>query len=308
MKTIELNGLIWDTENLNVDGKTHFTYEEAKAEAAKRGKRLPTKIEFEALLQLPHIFDQEKHGMWLAENQEDLKSDRSLFLPAAGNRYTGSSTMYFVDTYGYYWSATPDGTTFAYYLDFASANAFTSNDYRDYGFTVRCVSDINKSEVMKTNQEIEFKIPEGYVIDDSKSTKDKIVCKPIVPKYPKSWEEQFQYGVINGYYIEGCSIERASHDRCSIEDKGTFKTEKQAASALAHAQLTQLMALPCYNGDWTPNWGDSNQIKYCIERLKHDIVKLDFICCFNFLAFKSEKVRATFYNNHMDLIKQFYQL
>ena len=57
MNTIELNGLIWDTENLVIDGKTHFTYEEAKAEAARLGKRLPTKSEFDALLQLHHILD-----------------------------------------------------------------------------------------------------------------------------------------------------------------------------------------------------------------------------------------------------------
>ena len=33
MRTIELNGLLWDTENLKVGGKNYFTYEEAKAEA-----------------------------------------------------------------------------------------------------------------------------------------------------------------------------------------------------------------------------------------------------------------------------------
>ena len=30
MRTIELNGLLWDTENLKVGGKNCFTYEEAK--------------------------------------------------------------------------------------------------------------------------------------------------------------------------------------------------------------------------------------------------------------------------------------
>ena len=68
------------------------------------------------------------------------------------------------------------------------------------------------------------------------------------------------------------------------------------------------MALPCYNGYWTPNWDDPNQDRYCIIRLKYDITKLDYSGYFNFLAFKSEKVRDTFYNNHIDLIKQFYQL
>ena len=306
--TIVLNGLAWDTENLEVNGKTYFTYEEAKSEAAKLCKRLPTKNEFEALLQLPRVFDYEKRGIWFAKNQEDLKSDKSLFLPAAGYRNLGSTTMNRVGTNGFYWSATPNGTAGACNLYFSSTGAGTDTNYRNYGFSVRCVSDINKSEVMETNQEIEFKIPEGYVIDNSKSTKDKIVCKPIEPKYPKSWEEQFQYGVINGYYIEGCSIERASHDRCSIEDKGTFKTKKQAESALAYAQLTQLMALPCYNGDWTPNLDDPYQERYCITRMKYDIVKLDYSGYFSFLAFKSEKVRDEFFNNHMDLIRQFHQL
>ena len=161
---------------------------------------------------------------------------------------------------------------------------------------------------MKTNQEIEFKIPEGYVIDNNKSTDNKIVCKPIKMEYPKSWEEQFQYGVIKGYCIEVGSIEKTDYDRCSIEDKGTFKTEKQATSALAYAQLTQLMALPCYNGDWVPNWDDLSQQKYFITRLKSDLVKINFSSYFCFLAFKSEKVRDVFLENHFDLIDKFYEL
>ena len=161
---------------------------------------------------------------------------------------------------------------------------------------------------MKTNQEIEFNIPEGYVIDNSKSTENKIVCKKIKPKYPKSWNEAFISGVIKGYYVEGSSIEPTCHNKCTIEDRYTFKTEKQAASSLAYAQLTQLMALPCYNGDWMPNWDDQNQERYCITRMKYDIVKLDYSGYFSFLAFKSEKVRDEFFNNHMDLIRQFHQL
>ena len=301
---IVLNGLIWDTENLSVNDKTHFTYEEAKAEAAKLGRRLPTKNEFEELLQLPHVFDEAKRGMWFAENQEDLKSDKSLFLPAAGYSFRRSEMSY-VGTDCYYWSATSSGTTSAYGLNIDSANAYTILNGRNYGFTVRCVSDINKLEVMKTNQEIEFKIPEGYVIDNSKSTENKIVCKPIEPKYPKSWEDAFWTKSISGFDIRLCNIDIRS---ATGREKVLFKTKKQAASALAYAQLTQLMVLPCYNGDWKPNWGDPDQIKYCIERLKNDIVKLDFICCFNFLAFKSEKVRDAFFYNHIDLIKQFYEL
>ena len=158
---------------------------------------------------------------------------------------------------------------------------------------------------MKTNQEIEFKIPEGYVIDNSKSTENKIVCKPIEPKYPKLWEDAFWTKPISGFDIKLYNIDIRS---ATSREKALFKTKKQAASSLAYAQLTQLMALPCYNGDWTPNWNDLSQIKYCIERIKYDIVKLNFSGCFSFLSFKSEKVRDEFFNNHMDLIKQFHQL
>ena len=49
MSGILLNNIIWDKENLSVDGNIYFTYQEAKIEAAKLGKRLPTKEEFEEL-------------------------------------------------------------------------------------------------------------------------------------------------------------------------------------------------------------------------------------------------------------------
>ena len=158
---------------------------------------------------------------------------------------------------------------------------------------------------MEENQEIEFKIPEGYVIDNSKSTENKIVCKPIEIKYPKLWEDAFWTKSISGFDIRLCNIDIRS---ATGREKVLFKTKKQAASALAYAQLTQLMALPCYNGDWTPNWDSQNQEKYCITRRKSGFVKLDFSGYFFFLAFKSSKIRDEFYHNHMDLIKQFYEL
>ena len=99
---IVLNGLEWDTENLVIDGKTHFTYGEAKAEAAKLGKRLPTKYEFDSLLQLPHVFDEEKSGMWFAKNQVDLKSDKSLFLPAAGFTHVSLCYLNYIGEHGFY--------------------------------------------------------------------------------------------------------------------------------------------------------------------------------------------------------------
>ena len=105
MKTITLNGLTWDTENLEVNGKTHFTYEEAKAEATKLGKRLPTDDEFNRLLK-HYLWDADKKGMWFAEKAEDLKTEKSLFFPAAGYIDEGNTIILKTGINGRYWSNT----------------------------------------------------------------------------------------------------------------------------------------------------------------------------------------------------------
>ncbi len=302
--TIILNGLAWDKENLSVNGNTYFTYQEAKIEAAKLGKRLPTDNEFNRLLK-HYLWDSDKKGMLFAEKAEDLKTEKSLFFPAAGYIDEGNTIILKTGINGRYWSNTPTTYFHAANLSVSSNCATMFGGIRKDCFSVRCVSDIKKQEIMKTNQEIEFNIPEGYVIDNSKSTEYKIVCKPIEPQYPKLWEDAFWAKPISGFDIKLYNSDIRS---ATSREKALFKTKKQAASALAYAQLTQLMALPCYNGDWTPNWDDLSQQKYFIIRLKSDLVKINFSSYFCFLAFKSEKVRDEFYNNHMDLIKQFHEL
>src|SRR5574344_2187066 len=84
-----------------------------------------------------------KNGRFFGTTTVPAEADKSkyVFMPAAGRRYIGSTTMDFVGTYGYCWSATPNGTTYAYYLNFYSTLANTYYYYRNAGFTVRCVSD-----------------------------------------------------------------------------------------------------------------------------------------------------------------------
>ena len=74
------------------------------------------------------------------DSEKELKTDGCFNMPAAGNRNNGSTTMNNVGTNGNYWSATPNGTTNAYNLNFNSTNANTNNNNRNNGFTVRCVS------------------------------------------------------------------------------------------------------------------------------------------------------------------------
>ena len=294
---IVLNGLEWDTENLVIDGKTHFAYEEAKTEAAKLGKRLPTKSEFEALLQLHHVFDEEKYGMWFAKNQTDLKSDKSLFLPAAG--FTHVSLCYISDIgeNGCYWSDTLYlQTKSAYRLNFNKIN--NGNMYMldgKYSYTVRCVTDIKQNN-MKQEEEKSFKvqIPEGYEIDRENSTFEYIKYKKVKSEYPKSWEEAFEGRAVYGSFISGSS------------NKHIFKYQEQAESMIAYAQLTQLMALPCFNGDWKPKWTNV-ELKYFIYS---DVEKLVIGKCYSyhkFLAFRSREKAEIFLELYKDLINVFFQ-
>ena len=138
--TIVLKGIAWDKENLSIDGNIYFTYQEAKIEAAKLGKRLPTKEEFEELLKLPRNWDLTNGGLLVAEKSDDLKTDNSLFFKALG----GTSCGPLYSDYGSrgYWSSSLESWMFAFYLDFYNSSIRMNSVIPSFKFTVRCVTDI----------------------------------------------------------------------------------------------------------------------------------------------------------------------
>ena len=73
---------------------------------------------------------------------QKLEAAGAVFLPASGRRY--GSDMYSVQFGGYYWSATPGDSNYAYRLLFLSTLAYSDNfDYRYFGFAVRLVQDLD---------------------------------------------------------------------------------------------------------------------------------------------------------------------
>jgi len=63
------------------------------------------------------------------------------FWPAAGYRYSSGGALYYVGSYGYYWSASPY-SSYGYSLYFGSNYVNPSNSSnRAYGFAVRCVQE-----------------------------------------------------------------------------------------------------------------------------------------------------------------------
>lgn len=147
-QSIELCGLLWDTENLAIggyekDGHHYYTWQEAMDAAKAVGKRLPTWQELKALCDLGSTWDGKRKGRWFGGNHHsDHKG--SLFLPAAGLRYSNSGELAYASSYGYYWSSSPNygGSNYAGSLYFSSGSAYPLyGNNRAYGFSVRCVQN-----------------------------------------------------------------------------------------------------------------------------------------------------------------------
>ena len=111
------------------------------------------------------------------------------------------------------------------------------------------------------------------------------------------WERKFIGKDIDGFYISSLSYVVQFKNNCAKRDNATFKTEKQAKSALAYAQLTQLMALPEYNGDWVPDWSDDNT-KFIIGRCGNTIVVDFYTKTYYSMSFKSSEIRNRFLENN----------
>jgi uncharacterized protein (TIGR02145 family) len=147
-QSIELCGLLWDTENLAIggyekDGHHYYTWHEAMEAARSVGKRLPTKAEWTALCDLGSTWDNERKGRWFGGNHNsDHKG--SLFLSAAGLRNNNRGELAYTSSYGYYWSSSPNygAHSYAGSLYFNSGYVYPlNNNYRAYGFSVRCVQN-----------------------------------------------------------------------------------------------------------------------------------------------------------------------
>lgn len=147
-QSIELCGLLWDTENLAIggyekDGHHYYTWQEAMDAAKAVGKRLPSCQEWKALCDLGSTWDDELKGRWFGGNHNsDHKG--SLFLPAAGLRNNNSGELASTSSYGYCWSSSPyyGGSNSAGGLGFYSGTVYPLYNYnRAYGFSVRCVQN-----------------------------------------------------------------------------------------------------------------------------------------------------------------------
>lgn len=139
---------------------------------------------------------------------------------------------------------------------------------------------------------------------DHKKTLDEIsALKKYISQNPNladSWES---LGQVSGFYIDSFSKVEPYHSRPTHEEnKNVFLTRNQAVSALAKAQLSQL--LKSFSSGWS-----SNLPNYVIfpEVKENKIIPYISQSVFpQFLAFRSREKALSFYNQYEQLIQEYW--
>lgn len=149
-------------------------------------------------------------------------------------------------------------------------------------------------------KEIKITIPEGYEIDMEKSNFERIVFKK--KKAINCWEDLEK---ISGYNIT-TENDIVHYSRLDVieENKNVFLNEKYAKSALALAQISQL--LPYY--DSKVNWRSSKE-KYCIDKEHNNkIIISKWMSTYHVLAFNSKEEAERFLKHNEQLVKDYFML
>lgn len=154
-------------------------------------------------------------------------------------------------------------------------------------------------------KKVEVKIPVGYDLVIN-GTDCRLV--PEKDKLPKTWEEFckthlvkedecYLCGNVDGISVFGKHSDLSRDPRC----RDILPNKETAEAVLALMQLLQLRK--CYNGDWVPDWADSESWKYNIESNCDKIICSMSKTNSRVLAFKTIKLRDQFFKNFRDLIE-----
>lgn len=156
-------------------------------------------------------------------------------------------------------------------------------------------------------KELKIQIPEGYCIDESKSTFEKIVFKKKDTK-PRSWEEYCTNTKRNGKYFIGPTSGIVKSYYCESEsfdtalDKNLLPSKELAEAFLAMMQLMSLRQ--AWIGEWEPDWKNRRQGKYCITLFENDEVMIDEnIGSTRSLSFPTKEMATDFMNTFKDLLE-----
>lgn len=127
-------------------------------------------------------------------------------------------------------------------------------------------------------------------------------------KWPECWEDLNK--LEGGWYVTTESaISSISLISKESSDKNVYATEKQAKSALAYAQLSQIVAK--MNDGWIPDWNDDNESKYTVSynhgpcSLEWDVWTESMV---SHLYFQTEEMAKFSIKYHKDLWLQYFMI
>jgi len=161
---------------------------------------------------------------------------------------------------------------------------------------------VDRLEVIDSKVIVHYSIvPEVKIKDSAPIDKLQLYKQP---ELPKSWEELRKVG---GFYIDKDSdVIGAITSTTYHGNKNLFKTEKQAESALAFAQLSQLVAK--YNDGWVADWNGNEPENYCIVRKSNKLCIERRNTTWHSLPFKSKELAELSLKHHNNLWKTYYEL
>lgn len=151
-------------------------------------------------------------------------------------------------------------------------------------------------------KELKINVPEGYEIDKENSTFE---CIRFKKKEVKSWRRSENYMV--GYWITRDSGISSGNFNNTYPNRNVFATQQLAKSALAMAQISQIIANDeRFGGPITDEeWKCENTPKYVIERYTDHIHKDSWAGYYKFLAFHTKEQRDLFLEENEDLVKDY---
>ncbi len=160
---------------------------------------------------------------------------------------------------------------------------------------------------------LQIEIPEGYELDKENSTSFNVKFKKKEeneePKV-RTWEDLIGKYVPRGsaYIAKDCQIgEINRYWAFGSNEKNLFIDSKHAKSALAMAQISQLM--PYYGGAITSEeWDNKDVSKYCLTRVGDNIILDDYTQMYYFLAFHTLKQAEDFLKYNKQLVYDYLML
>lgn len=156
-------------------------------------------------------------------------------------------------------------------------------------------------------KEIKINIPEGYEVDKENSTFECIKFKKKIKV--NTWQD---IPKLQGFYTLGDSKIVELDEEChnvfpTNENRNVFLNKKYLKSALALAQISQLM--PYYGGEVTNEEWEKDNYKYSIDISNGKIY--ESICrCKHIVAFHTKKQLNKFlsFPENVQLIKDLYMI